>query len=532
MFEEPSESFRSELAARGYASTGALFSPQECAALLQALESEERAPRDWFKGCAVTSRTYFDIAVDWRILSRVTAVLGRDVILWGAMLVRRDPGQVHPWHADIESSSPDAKTLSVWIGLRDMGPETSLKVAPGSHQFGVTAQEKAWQKGKRREEVTDADIEEWAAEYHHSVASRLAVMKDGEALFFDGRLWHGSINSSSHLNRVALLLQYADAATPIRMPVLGHVAWPFEFVDRPWPPCLLVRGNVRSGVNRITLPPLLPGADETVRLEGGVHEVSFPRDEAGTGGWRSVPAFRGVTASLADLSCHASEIEPGFYPHLPHQHPEEEILLVLSGELELFLPDLGDRPVDTRRRLQPGELAYFPAGFWHTLTAVGSGRARYLMVKWFSNPAGDGPPLSHGVFRASSSSDAGPVHPGGFRYGALFEGPTSWLARLQCHVTVLEPSAGYPPHVDDHDIIMVVLEGAVETRGRRVESPGVIFHPGGEPHGMKNPGSVAARYVVIELDGGMMASRRLQAEAAARQSAKSPEFASALVNSG
>jgi hypothetical protein len=83
-------------------------------------------------------------------------------------------------------------------------------------------------------------------------------MTDGDALFFDGRLWHGSHNVSGKARR-ALLLQYAPPDNPIRIPDLKFLDWPFKLLEAPRPPCLLLRGRDTAGVNRI-VPPPVPGS--------------------------------------------------------------------------------------------------------------------------------------------------------------------------------------------------------------------------------------------------------------------------------
>jgi hypothetical protein len=153
MDKSVTERVKVELATRGYAQPVEVFSPQECRWLMDTLENRFETPAVWYKGWAVSKRSFYDVAVDWRILSHVRAVLGENVILWGACLVHRMPGEVHPWHSDIESSAPNARTVSVWIGLQGTCAETSMKMAPGSHRFGKTVQEVAAQKGRRRHEI-------------------------------------------------------------------------------------------------------------------------------------------------------------------------------------------------------------------------------------------------------------------------------------------------------------------------------------------------------------------------------------------
>ena len=73
------------------------------------------------------------------------------------------------------------------------------------------------------------------------------------------------------------------------------------------------------------------------------------------------------------------------------------------------------------------------------------------------------------------------------------------LHKLECHVSTVAPGAGLEPHVDAHDVAIVVLEGEIETRGQRVGPNSVIFYPADESHGIRNSGTVVARYVVFEF---------------------------------
>ncbi|HEX7251555.1 MAG TPA: hypothetical protein VF376_01655, partial [Thermoanaerobaculia bacterium] len=81
----------------------------------------------------------------------------------------------------------------------------------------------------------------------------------------------------------------------------------------------------------------------------------------------------------------------------------------------------------------------------------------------------------------------------------VFEGPTEYLEKVHCHFSTLTPGAGYEAHIDGHDVAIAVLEGTVETLGRTVSPHGAIFCPAGDSHGMRNPGLLPARYVVLEF---------------------------------
>jgi redox-sensitive bicupin YhaK (pirin superfamily) len=98
---------------------------------------------------------------------------------------------------------------------------------------------------------------------------------------------------------------------------------------------------------------------------------------------------------------------------------------------------------------------------------------------------------------------------GGFVARMLFEGRTAYLGKLHAHFSYLAPGAGYAPHVDEHDGAIVVLAGEVETLGHRVRPHGIIHYAPGEPHGMRNPASHPARYLVLEFHPRIPLLRKL-----------------------
>jgi len=76
-------------------------------------------------------------------------------------------------------------------------------------------------------------------------------MSDGEALIFDGNLWHCSHNVPPD-PAIALLLQYATPDTMIRIPDLHYLDWPFIHFNQPRPGMSLLRG---SGSANVTASP-------------------------------------------------------------------------------------------------------------------------------------------------------------------------------------------------------------------------------------------------------------------------------------
>jgi quercetin dioxygenase-like cupin family protein len=201
------------------------------------------------------------------------------------------------------------------------------------------------------------------------------------------------------------------------------------------------------------------------------------------------------------LSCHASALAPEHCPHPPHAHSEEELLLLLSGELELVFPDEKNSLHTTHIRITPLQLLFYPAGLAHTLKTVSAEPANYLMLKWRNQPRIDLSALPFSSFNLADCRQK-EKQQAAFQYPLVFEGSTAYLKKLHCHVTTLSPQAGYAPHKDPYDVVIIVLEGEVETLGRRVGPHNVIFYAAGDPHGMRNPShETTAYYIVFEFHG-------------------------------
>jgi quercetin dioxygenase-like cupin family protein len=490
-----------QFAEQGYVSPVRVLSQRECQQFLQAAgEGSNGPPLDWAKGHAASSRAFYDVGTNPAIVEVVAELLGQDVMLWGASIQTRAQGAVHPWHSDIEPSfAAPGKTVSVWIGMENTTADSSLLLIPYSHRFGVTIQEVRSQFGRGRDEATNQDIVRWAHERDARSQLLKLEMTDGEAVFFDGKLWHGSHNLFSK-TRHALLLQYATPDTMIRIPDLNYLDWPFHQLNMPKPPCIMVRGSAQPGVNRMVSGPVPGNAGAGTQLSSRIYPLRIPLAPDEEKGWKPYSIFRGSTSDMRSLSCHVSVLTHGKCPHPPHTHDEEELLLLLAGEVDLILPTERGNNGDHRKRLRAGQFVYYPSHFAHTLETVSAEPANYLMFKWCTGRTETDALLGFGQFDISDyfedsyAEDAFSTRP-------VFTGPTAYLRRLHCHTSTLKPGAGYEPHIDSYDVAIIVLEGEIETLGERVAPHSVIFYPAGEPHGLRNPSESLAKYIVFEFHG-------------------------------
>jgi quercetin dioxygenase-like cupin family protein len=202
----------------------------------------------------------------------------------------------------------------------------------------------------------------WARERDsRSELVRIATT-DGEAVFFDGRLWHGTHNVSRRTRR-ALLLQYAAPESSIRVPDLSYPDWPFRQLDSPHPPCLIVRGSARVGSNRVVPAPLANGqVRDELELTSRIHVFRLPLEPDEEVGWKPYPAFK--------LQAHVTVLEPG-EGYDPHVDSYDVAVVVLEGEVET----IGGRAAAY-------DVIFHRAGEPHGMRNVGTEAARYVVFEF------------------------------------------------------------------------------------------------------------------------------------------------------
>jgi len=87
--------------------------------------------------------------------------------------------------------------------------------------------------------------------------------------------------------------------------------------------------------------------------------------------------FQAPTATLDELELHVTTLLPGQSPHEPHQHPDEEVIIVQQGTVETLL---GDRT----QRVGPGSVIFQASNQPHAIRNVGDTPATYHVIKWNS----------------------------------------------------------------------------------------------------------------------------------------------------
>ena len=87
--------------------------------------------------------------------------------------------------------------------------------------------------------------------------------------------------------------------------------------------------------------------------------------------------FSAEKATLDELECHITTLNPGQTPHEPHKHPDEEIIIIKEGIVESLVNG-------QLKRVGPGSIIFQAANQLHSIRNVGDTPAVYHVLKWNS----------------------------------------------------------------------------------------------------------------------------------------------------
>lgn len=104
--------------------------------------------------------------------------------------------------------------------------------------------------------------------------------------------------------------------------------------------------------------------------------------------WNAIPAkpsavgssrqfLRAPTATLDELEIHVTTLNPGQTSHPPHQHLNEELIIIREGTVETL--SNGEW-----KRLGPGSVIFNASNQLHGIKNIGTAPATYHVVNWSS----------------------------------------------------------------------------------------------------------------------------------------------------
>jgi mannose-6-phosphate isomerase-like protein (cupin superfamily) len=85
--------------------------------------------------------------------------------------------------------------------------------------------------------------------------------------------------------------------------------------------------------------------------------------------------FDGPTGQLKAMTAGSLRLKPGMSPHPPHQHPEEEFMVVTEGTGEISIEG-------KITKVAPGSMMYCGAGKLHGIVNTGKIPLLFYFYKW------------------------------------------------------------------------------------------------------------------------------------------------------
>src|ERR1700744_984108 len=87
--------------------------------------------------------------------------------------------------------------------------------------------------------------------------------------------------------------------------------------------------------------------------------------------------FQTPTATLDELECHVTTLNPGELAHPAHQHPDEELLIIKEGNVECLVNG-------ELKRTGAGSIVFQASNQLHSIKNIGDTPATYYVIKWNS----------------------------------------------------------------------------------------------------------------------------------------------------
>lgn len=112
-----------------------------------------------------------------------------------------------PYHQDISYSPQSPYEFSLWVALDDISQDAGpLEVIPGSHLLPLKPA-----------------VDFWSPDYKQDISlkhrAEKLVLKAGDAIFFDSRLWHGSDENTGLSSRYALVVRWSSEGWKFTQPI-------------------------------------------------------------------------------------------------------------------------------------------------------------------------------------------------------------------------------------------------------------------------------------------------------------------------
>ena len=124
------------------------------------------------------------------------------------------------------------------------------------------------------------------------------------------------------------------------------------------------------------LSPMALLAGGPAKLPNAVHTAASAKlDRQPFGDLRVY--FEGPTDQLKSMTAGSLRLKPGMRPHPPHQHPEEEFMIVTEGSGEITVEG-------AVTKVGPGSMMYCAANHVHGVVNTGKTPLLFYYYKWLA----------------------------------------------------------------------------------------------------------------------------------------------------
>jgi quercetin dioxygenase-like cupin family protein len=273
----------------------------------------------------------------------------------------------------------------------------------------------------------------------------------------------------------------------------------------PFAATLSVDGQTPAPAPAAPAAPAVAAAAPRAKLGSTVfkwEDFKFHSTNAGM----QAPVANQPTTTLKTFESHITTLNPGNISHQPHRHPQEELILLKEGTLDVSING-------KIQRVSAGSMFLFASNDLHNVKNVGDTSATYFVFN-FTTAATEARRNQPAAAEAavpgklpSSVFDWDKLvvtpKPNGARREVV-NSPTLTLGSLEVHVTTLNPGeVPHAPHRHPDEEWVIVKEGLMEVTINGVTQragPGAIFFYGSNDlHGMKNVGTTPATYHVMRI---------------------------------
>lgn len=212
------------------------------------------------------------------------------------------------------------------------------------------------------------------------------------------------------------------------------------------------------------------------------------------------PILLGHTFVLSHFEIHASTLKPGKAPHPPHQHADqEELIIVREGQVKISINDQS-------QVLGPGSVALIMPTDLHGIENAGKTPATYYILRfksWTPLNLEQGKQAGGSIFVNRQNLKV--IDTGKGERRNYFDRATSQLHQHEMHTTLLKAGFdSHAPHTHVKEEIVLILKGEVNMHIDGKLYPAgvgdVVFLSSNIPHALINVGKDACEYFAFQWE--------------------------------